>query len=167
MIPAQIFLVALRALLRNKLRSFLTTLGVVIGVGAVIAMTSIGATTVVCLNERHELAGRYDDYLEWLDRNSSDRAVWHAVPDLHAPSVDDLAGLADDILSRMAADERVLVHCGGGIGRAGTTAAAVLIRSGMALDDAVAVVAAHRPMAGPEAGAQREVLELLARRQAG
>jgi putative ABC transport system permease protein len=34
--------IAMRALLRNKLRSFLTTLGVVIGVGAVIAMVAIG-----------------------------------------------------------------------------------------------------------------------------
>jgi putative ABC transport system permease protein len=34
--------VALRALLRNKLRAFLTTLGVVIGVSAVIAMVAIG-----------------------------------------------------------------------------------------------------------------------------
>jgi putative ABC transport system permease protein len=38
----QVFRVAIRALLRNKLRSFLTTLGVVIGVGAVIAMVAIG-----------------------------------------------------------------------------------------------------------------------------
>ena len=35
--------VALRALLRNKMRSFLTALGVIIGVGAVVAMTSIAA----------------------------------------------------------------------------------------------------------------------------
>jgi putative ABC transport system permease protein len=41
--PLQILSVAARALLRNKLRSFLTALGVIIGVGAVIAMTSIGA----------------------------------------------------------------------------------------------------------------------------
>ena len=39
----QSVLVALWALRRNTLRSFLTTLGVVIGVGAVVAMTSIGA----------------------------------------------------------------------------------------------------------------------------
>ena len=34
--------VAFRALGRNKMRSFLTTLGIIIGVGAVIAMVSIG-----------------------------------------------------------------------------------------------------------------------------
>jgi len=35
--------VALRAILRNKVRAFLTTLGIIIGVGAVIAMMAIGA----------------------------------------------------------------------------------------------------------------------------
>ncbi len=42
MIPLETFRVALRALLRNKLRSFLTVLGIIIGVGAVIAMVAIG-----------------------------------------------------------------------------------------------------------------------------
>ncbi len=40
--PLQTLRVALRALVRNKMRSFLTTLGVVIGVSAVIAMVAIG-----------------------------------------------------------------------------------------------------------------------------
>jgi len=40
--PLQTLHIAVRALLRNKMRSFLTTLGVVIGVGAVIAMVAIG-----------------------------------------------------------------------------------------------------------------------------
>jgi putative ABC transport system permease protein len=39
---AQTLRVALRALNRNKMRSFLTALGIIIGVGAVIAMVSIG-----------------------------------------------------------------------------------------------------------------------------
>jgi putative ABC transport system permease protein len=42
MSPFQVFRVALRALLRNKMRSFLTMLGVIIGVAAVIAMVAIG-----------------------------------------------------------------------------------------------------------------------------
>ena len=37
--------IAATALLRNKLRSFLTTLGVIIGVSAVIAMVAIGEST--------------------------------------------------------------------------------------------------------------------------
>jgi putative ABC transport system permease protein len=41
--PVQTLRVAVRAILRNKLRSFLTTLGIVIGVGAVITMMAIGA----------------------------------------------------------------------------------------------------------------------------
>jgi putative ABC transport system permease protein len=40
--PLQTFRVALRALMRNKLRSFLTTSGIIIGVAAVIAMVAIG-----------------------------------------------------------------------------------------------------------------------------
>ncbi|MBI5536777.1 MAG: ABC transporter permease [Deltaproteobacteria bacterium] len=40
--PFQTFRVALRALLRNKMRSFLTCLGMIIGVSAVIAMVAIG-----------------------------------------------------------------------------------------------------------------------------
>ncbi len=39
---SQTLRVATRALLRNKMRSFLTTLGIIIGVGAVIAMVAIG-----------------------------------------------------------------------------------------------------------------------------
>ena len=42
MTPLAVVRIAGRALVRNKLRSFLTTLGVVIGVGAVIAMVAIG-----------------------------------------------------------------------------------------------------------------------------
>ncbi|HEX7598303.1 MAG TPA: ABC transporter permease, partial [Polyangia bacterium] len=42
MSPLQVLRVAIRALARNKMRSFLTTLGVIIGVSAVIAMVAIG-----------------------------------------------------------------------------------------------------------------------------
>ncbi|MGZ3424783.1 MAG: ABC transporter permease [Polyangiales bacterium] len=40
--PLQILRIAMRALTRNTMRSFLTMLGVIIGVGAVIAMVAIG-----------------------------------------------------------------------------------------------------------------------------
>jgi putative ABC transport system permease protein len=49
--------VALRALLRNKMRSFLTVLGVVIGVGAVIAMVAIGEGAKARVRESFEKMG--------------------------------------------------------------------------------------------------------------
>jgi putative ABC transport system permease protein len=49
--------VALRALTRNKMRTFLTALGIIIGVGAVIAMVSIGEGAKVGIQERFNAMG--------------------------------------------------------------------------------------------------------------
>jgi putative ABC transport system permease protein len=49
--------VALRALNRNKMRSFLTALGIIIGVGAVIAMVSIGQGARLEVEDRFESMG--------------------------------------------------------------------------------------------------------------
>jgi protein-tyrosine phosphatase len=125
------------------------------------ALRKTGATTVVCLNEARELEDRYPEYVAWL-RSGDDRAIWHPVPDLHAPGLDEAMSLVFRLRERIDAGETLLVHCGAGIGRAGTMAAALLVSMGVPLDDAVATVAANRPMAGPEAGAQRELLSALA-----
>jgi len=49
--------VALRALTRNKMRTFLTALGIIIGVGAVIAMVSIGEGAKVGIQDRFNAMG--------------------------------------------------------------------------------------------------------------
>ena len=49
--------VSLRALSRNKMRSFLTALGIIIGVGAVIAMVSIGQGAKKAVEERFNSMG--------------------------------------------------------------------------------------------------------------
>ena len=49
--------VAIRALLRNKMRSFLTILGVIIGVGAVIAMVAIGEGAKARVQQAFEQMG--------------------------------------------------------------------------------------------------------------
>jgi putative ABC transport system permease protein len=57
MSPLVVVRVALRALMRNKMRSFLTVLGVVIGVGAVICMVSIGEGAKAQVQEAFEKMG--------------------------------------------------------------------------------------------------------------
>jgi putative ABC transport system permease protein len=52
------FRIALRALGRNKLRSFLTMLGIIIGVGAVIAMVAIGEGAKALVASRSLASGR-------------------------------------------------------------------------------------------------------------
>ena len=109
-----------------------------------------GATTVVCLTERHELVQRFPQYVAWLDQNAAAKAIWSPIADLHAPRVDDFAALISRIRARIDAGEGVIVHCGAGIGRAGTVAAAVLMSLGADHDDALATLRAARPGAGPQ-----------------
>lgn len=120
-----------------------------------------GATTIVCLNESFELADRYPDFVSWLRANSPHRAVHHPIADLHAPSAEELASLTEGLYARLQAGESLIVNCGAGIGRAGTLATALLMRAGLARVDALDIVRAHRPMAGPESGPQSEVLVAL------
>jgi putative ABC transport system permease protein len=53
----RILRVSLRALSRNKMRTFLTMLGIIIGVGSVIAMVSIGSGAKAAVEERFAAMG--------------------------------------------------------------------------------------------------------------
>ncbi len=124
-------------------------------------MASVGADTVVCLNEEHELADRYPDYVVWLRTQPPERVVWCPIPDLDAPEFDGFVPVLTDLVDRVAAGDRLIVHCGAGIGRAGTTAVAVLVSLAVPLDVALARVRRHRPAAGPEVGPQLELVRRL------
>ena len=50
--------IAGKALMRNKLRSFLTALGIIIGVGAVIAMVAIGDGAKAMVEKSYAAMGR-------------------------------------------------------------------------------------------------------------
>src|SRR5207302_10983613 len=57
MLLGEIFQVALQAIRANKLRSFLTMLGIIIGVGAVITMVALGSGAQKAVQERIQALG--------------------------------------------------------------------------------------------------------------
>jgi hypothetical protein len=134
-----------------------------IGPDPAAALRRTGADTVVCLNETDEIGHRYPQYVRWLEANTPERAVWFPIPDLHAPPVEVLCPLLDELHGRLAAGRGLVVSCGAGVGRAGTVAASLLIMDGLDLAGALAVVGAHRSTAGPQTTAQVEFLEAFAR----
>jgi len=133
-----------------------------VGVDPSTAMVECGAGRLVCLCERHELVARYPDYVSWLEAQVPEAATWWPIPDLHAPGLKEADALLDALRRMIGEGETILLHCGAGIGRAGTIAAGLLIRMGLDLGDSLAVVSRARPMAGPEVGEQTVLLERLA-----
>jgi protein-tyrosine phosphatase len=125
-----------------------------------------GAASVVTLVEGHELVslGVPDLGERILQRGLQ----WHHLPiaDLSAPGPGFEAGwtaVAVQLRQLVVDGGRVLVHCRGGLGRAGTVAACLLVELGEAPRDAVLRVRAARPNAIETAGQERYVLSYAPR----
>ncbi len=131
------------------------------------ALRHLEATTIVCLNQRHELLDRYPAYVDWLAAQPPERVVWFPIPDLDAPPFEVVRPLLVDLGDRLRRGERLIVHCAAGIGRSGTIAVCLLMTLGFDRVDALRVVATHRPMAGPEVGAQGDLVNQVASSLAG
>lgn len=134
----------------------------VVGPDPEAALRRAEADTIVSFNERHELERDYPAYVDWLDAHKGARALWYPVPDLGAPLLADARVWVAELIDRLDAGEGLILHCAGGIGRAPTMGTCVLVSLGMRPEDALALVAASRPMAGPEAGSQRALVDAFA-----
>ena len=80
-------------------------------------------------------------------------------------AVDSLLVLVDDLRRRIQRGDHLVLHCGAGIGRAGTIAAALLMRAGLSHDEAVARVVGGELRPGHEGvarvAAQDPVLDVV------
>jgi protein-tyrosine phosphatase len=126
------------------------------------ALAKVGATTMVCLTEFAELDNRYPEYVAWLRTQPTERAIHFPIGDLAMVPIDHFQPFLSDVVIRLRNGEGLIVHCAAGIGRSGTTAVAVLLELGMPLSEALVHVRTHRPMGGPEVGAQRDLVEAIA-----
>ena len=90
-------------------------------------------------------------------------AIWFPIHDLSAPDLAVYLPFLDDLAWRLRHGEVLVVHCAAGIGRAGTTAVAILLLLGVDVETALTTVRTNRPMAGPEVGSQLDLITELAR----
>lgn len=107
-------------------------------------VVAAGGTVLVTLLERMELA-RIGD-VRRAARRAGIRWIPFPIPDLLAPRDPGAArALVRDLVGALERGEGVVLHCWGGLGRAGTIAACLLVARGVAPGRAIDLVRAARP----------------------
>lgn len=113
------------------------------------AMQDEGITAVLNMRESH-----HDDQAKGV---AGEAHLHLPTRDNTPPSLDDLQRAADFIEEHVEQGGKVYVHCGLGVGRAPTAAAAYLIQSGMGVDEALAKIKHVRPFVHLTPGQYRQL----------
>ena len=127
------------------------------------ALAKAGADVLVSLIEEHEMELRFPAFVHWLD-DHPDRAAHWPIPDWGTIPDDELIEVVDDVVTRVRDGQRVVLHCGAGIGRTGVVSTLVLVELGMEQTEAAVHVRAHRGGAGPDTDMQQHQLDRVAAR---
>ena len=98
---------------------------------------------VVSLTSLAEIAQKSPDYAKAIDEGSLlGERVEFAIVDFGIPTDQSaFVELAKQLAERLKAGQKVLIHCGAGVGRTGMLAVSVLIALGSTLDEALERVA--------------------------
>ena len=81
------------------------------------------------------------------------------VPDFHAPTMEQLRDFVAAVNERLAAGQRVGVHCHAGKGRTGTFLAAYFVARGLTAPDAIARIREIRPGSVETAAQEKAIAE--------
>lgn len=122
------------------------------------AMAAEDISTVVSLTPDQEIRKKAPDFGRVLDAGTfpAERLSF-PIGDYGTPSDRDAyLALIRDVVSRLAQGEKILIHCGAGIGRTGTLAIAVLMALGVHLEQATQRV--WEAGSGPETEEQKDLL---------
>ena len=131
------------------------------------AVAAWGATGLVTLMEEHEL-----EMLRVPDLGYKTAALnmqWYHLPirDVDVPAGPFLSGwpmVQTDVLNRLHAGGRVVVHCRGGLGRAGLVGALILVEAGIEADAAIREIRKARPGAIETTAQEKYVLDYRPKR---
>lgn len=123
-----------------------------------------GAAAVVTLVEDHELRDLEVPHLGTAVRERHMSWFHLPIPDVTASGLgfeEAWTSAGEDLRALLRDGHDVLVHCKGGLGRAGTISARLLVELGWRAEEAIAAVRRARPNALETAGQERHVLALV------
>ena len=133
----------------------------------VAAIRQWGANLVISLIEDAEFSELRVEKLPDMLREANVEWMHMPIADYAAPNLGfDLRWetLGPQVQARLNQGERILVHCKGGLGRAGTIAAKLLIERGISVDEAMQLVRKTRSPEAIQTTEQEQYLQRLARR---
>lgn len=129
------------------------------------ALCSVGADVLVTMLQPEEMALRFPAFGPWLlAAMPTGRARHLPIDDGGTITDDEMAAVVQELGAALDAGCGLLTHCGAGLGRTSLLCGLLLVRAGMALEDAMVSVRVARPGAGPENPGQRSHLERVAKR---
>lgn len=112
------------------------------------AIKAWGALTVLTLVGEHELSRLGVPQLPQVVRDHGLAWAHVPIPDFEPPNEASMTAWSKHmpgVLSSLARQEKVVVHCAAGLGRTGTVAAMLLVLQGLAGEEAIARVRTARP----------------------
>lgn len=123
-----------------------------------VGFARLGIDKIVCLLEDLEQQEVGLASEEALCIKNSIEYISFPIPDRGLPNTDQAITLVEQLLSEIRAGKHIAIHCRAGIGRTGIIAGAVLVKSGLTAQDALALITEARGVQVPDTEEQENWL---------